>query len=229
MSKSLTGLPNELLEMVLSHLDIKNVKTFALSSKKMYHLTIPRLWSKPRFSRRKDLDFLNKVSKFPICELHTSDFFCNWLEIVALVPQLKVLHIDDEFGHGYGSEDMDEYMTKRRNLSYIKVPVTVHTNAIRSWRNLEHLLCILRSTVNVKDLIIDHWDYDVQPQLSFEDFEKITSEFNISEVNANCLELNSENILDFIKVLKEKNCQVHIARDLFMHMLLIYLLPLIWN
>ena len=90
-------LPNELLKTIITLLDIKGAKNVALCSKRMYDLALERIWSKPRFRGSiKGSLFLEKISKFPIQELHASDFYCRWGQIAAAFPNLKLLHIDGE-------------------------------------------------------------------------------------------------------------------------------------
>ena len=73
----LNVLPNELLHLIISYLDIKSAKHMCLTSKKMNMFALSRLWLKPRFSSMKDLDFLKNIRHFPIFELHSKDFDCS--------------------------------------------------------------------------------------------------------------------------------------------------------
>ena len=68
------SLPDEIIELIISYLEITNAKNFALTSKKMADLATTRLWSKPFYWKTKDLDFLKKISKFPIREERSVSF-----------------------------------------------------------------------------------------------------------------------------------------------------------
>ena len=169
-------------------------------------LGIPRLWSKPRYSKNeKDIDFLHKISNFPIRELHTSDFSCNWLEILGLVPQLRLLHVDTAYYNYHEPEKV--------YLRFLKVPVIVHTKALEIWDNFEQLLDLLCS-IKVKELVIDHEpsfhsSHNRQRNLSIEELKQLASKVVITEVHTNCIEWDSETILDLIKLLSSlKNCRV---------------------
>ena len=121
-------LPNELIRNIISYLDIKCLKQMCLTSKKMHSYAGKRLWSKPRFSSRQDLDFVQKISHFPILELHTNDFKCSWLELLCLVPQLKLLHIDTEKCY-QNAETVQK--SQLRFLTRLPVAVVVHTRAFK--------------------------------------------------------------------------------------------------
>ena len=94
-------LPNELLMHIISYMNLDDAKNVSLTSKKMYSLALERLWSKPRYTPRQELtsrsilSFLRYVSRFPVSELHTREFKCSWLEIMELLPKLKLLHLDN--------------------------------------------------------------------------------------------------------------------------------------
>uniref|UniRef100_A0A7M5WHV2 F-box domain-containing protein n=1 Tax=Clytia hemisphaerica TaxID=252671 RepID=A0A7M5WHV2_9CNID len=206
--ESLDLLPNEILKMVLCSLDLKSAQKFSLTSKRINKLTLSKLWSKPRYTNdSKNLEFLHKISRFPIRELHTRDFKCNWLEMVALVPQLQFLHIDTYYGKFYKPE--------KSMLPFLKVPVIIHTNTfgIKSEQDFDKFLAIL-SSIEVEELIIDHGSYfydskDRQRALSIEEFKLLSERVRISELHVISLDLNEENVKDFMKVLASiKNCTV---------------------
>ena len=57
----------------------------------MRKFALSRIWAEPKISGDRDMDFLERISRFPIQELYTENFdISSWLEIIAFVPQLKV-------------------------------------------------------------------------------------------------------------------------------------------
>ena len=191
-------MPNELLQCIISYLDIKAAKNISLTSKKMNSLTLERLWSKPRYSKPKDKDFLQKISRFPITELHVVDFDCNWIEVNFFVPQLKLLHIDN-----FRNQRRIETPMKSC-LRFLKLPLSVHTNffGLSNRRDFNQLLEILE-TVNVKELFIDHFDWDGSSQrpCPLDWFKTVASKFNIPQVMTICLGIYEQNVCDYIRSL----------------------------
>ena len=88
--------PDELLQLIVSHLSTASAKSICLTSRKMRDLTLPRIWSKPNYFKYRvhNIDFLHKISRFPINELHSKNFDCSWMEIIGFLPKLKLLHVD---------------------------------------------------------------------------------------------------------------------------------------
>ncbi|XP_066934932.1 uncharacterized protein [Clytia hemisphaerica] len=201
-------LPNELWKLVISYLDLKSAQNIALTSKKMHQLSMMRLWSKPRYTKNtKDIAFLHKISNFSIRELHTSDFSCKWLEILGLVPQLRLLHVDNAFNYHFKPD--------KAYLRFLKISVIVHTKALEIWENFEELLDILCS-IKIQSLVIDHDSRyyqreNLQRYLTFEEFKLLSSKVCISEVHTDCIEWDSGNILDFIELLSTmRDCSVYL-------------------
>ena len=202
-------LPNELLHTIISYLDIKSAKQMSLASKKMHSLALSRIWSKPRFSwSPKDVNFLQKISKFPISELHTQDFNCTWLELVALVPGLKLVHVTEPCCF---STYKASTPTSSR-LCFLKVPTIVHTKAMK-FQKQEHfsdLLEIIKS-INVKELVLDHYEFrdNENVRISIQQFKKFIGKVRISEISMDCLQVNDENAVEYIRLLaKMKNCRL---------------------
>ena len=158
MEMDFTTLPIEIIETIISFLDIDAAKNMSLTSKNMYSLTLPRLWAKPNFTELKGADFLEEISKFPVGELHTRTFIdCSWMEVAYLVPQLKLLHIDQ----------LDKVKIAPPSpfdsaLRFLKVPVVLHTDALHlsTQEHFDDLLQIIKK-IQVKELIIDHSRFDL--------------------------------------------------------------------
>ena len=165
-----------------------------------------RLWSKPRFSSRQDLDFVQKISHFPILELHTNDFKCSWLELLCLVPQLKLLHIDTEKCYQNAETVQESHL---RFLTRLPVAVVVHTRAFKvvEYNDIFQLYQTMKS-INVQSMVIDH-----QTHLwSFELFRMFVDQFPISKISMNCFEMNEGNVVDYIKTISNiKDCEVILA------------------
>ena len=90
-------LPTELLKTIITFLDdVDDAKNLSQTSKRLYDLTLERIWSKPRFYE-KDSSFLEKISNYPIKELYTSDFNCSWADIAQVISGLGLLHIDKKY------------------------------------------------------------------------------------------------------------------------------------
>ena len=201
-------LPNELLQTIISYLDIKSAKQMSLTSKKMHSFALSRIWSKPRYPQTKDIDFLEKISKFPISELHTLDFNCTWFELVTLVPGLKLLHVDEP---KYLVTNHKVTDPSKSRLSFLKVPTIVHTKAMKFQKqeHFSHLSEIIES-INVKELVIDHSEfYEKNIRISFEQFKKFVGKVKIPEISMDCLQMNDENAEEYIKLLATfKNCRL---------------------
>ena len=124
-------LPDEVIKKIISYLAIDDAKSIALSSKKIYSLSMTRLWTNRgklnigRYNTR-DLDFLYKinVTELPIREAHCRNFDCSWLEVVSLLPQLQLLHVDIK------QDDRERQCPQDSQLTYLKVPIVLHTCAL---------------------------------------------------------------------------------------------------
>ena len=207
MTLDFNKLPNELIKMLISYLDIRSAQNVALTSKKMHELTMERLWSKPRYTKdERDLEFLHQISHFPICVLHTRDFDCNWLEILGLVPQLQLLHVDTRLSYFVRIETL-------RYLRLLKVPLIVYTEALEIPENFDQLLDSL-APIHVEKFILNHEskfynDENRQRTITIAEFRKLSEKVNVAEVNSMCLQINDENVLDFINILASiQNCRV---------------------
>ena len=165
---------NELLHTIISYLDIKSAKQLSLTSTRIYSLALSRIWSKPRYSKLKDINFLQKISKFPISELHTGDFDCSWLEIHYMIPQLKLLHVDLP----RNKYDQTELCMNSR-LRFLNLPTIVHTHAfqIAEQEHFEQLLDIVE-TINVKEMVIDGF----KDRWSCEQLQMFVGKVHISEI-----------------------------------------------
>uniref|UniRef100_A0A7M5V8S1 F-box domain-containing protein n=1 Tax=Clytia hemisphaerica TaxID=252671 RepID=A0A7M5V8S1_9CNID len=205
-------LPNELLRTVISYLDIKSAKQMSLVSKRMYSFALQRIWLKPRYSwPAKEIDFLEKISQFPISELHTGDFDCTWFELITLVPRLKLLHVT-------APKQLSQYRIKTPKMSrlrLLKVPTIVYTKALELSEQ-EHFsqLSEIIELIDVKELIIDrscpvYDDGKSSIRFSFPNFEMLVGKVRISEIWMDCLEINDQNAEEFIILLATiKNCRL---------------------
>ena len=197
----LNSLPAEILDIIISYLNVEDAKEMSLTSKKMYSLTLSRIWSKPKFEDDKvyEIAFLQKISKFPILELHAKNFDCSWLEIAALVPHLKLLHLDITRGG-------KRFSPKESRLPYLKIPVTIYTNTFTLIEN-EHFDDLLEiiDTAPVKEMVIDHRSL----YLPLERLKKLVGKVDVIQLSTNCVDLNSENVVDFVDIVTTfKNCKV---------------------
>ena len=123
----------------------------------MYSLSLERIWSKPRCKEQcqtaqSSYIFLQRTLGFPIHELHACDFKCSWLEIQGIVPNLKLLHLDSHLYNSSSPEDTQ--------LPFMKIPVVLYTKAFKlsQAKHLDQLFEIIGS-INVKEMIIDHYSY----------------------------------------------------------------------
>ena len=100
-------------------------------------------------------------------------------------------------------------------LPFVKVPVIVHTNTfgIEETEDFEKFLAILCS-IEVKELVIDHSSYfyssnNRQRAFCIEEFKMLTRMVYISEIHVTCIDLNEENVREFISILATiKGCRV---------------------
>uniref|UniRef100_A0A7M5VDP0 F-box domain-containing protein n=1 Tax=Clytia hemisphaerica TaxID=252671 RepID=A0A7M5VDP0_9CNID len=201
-------LPNELLRTVISYLDIKSAKQMSLVSKRMYSFALQRIWLKPRYSKPKDIDFLQKLSKFPIRELRTRDFECSWMEILYLVPQLKLLNIE---------LPMDKYreaeIPLQSRLRFLRLPVIVHTSAfeLTEQDHFDQLLKIVE-TINVKEMVIDSPSYNLTTLWSYDQLKMFFGKVHISKISVGCLSITKENAKDFFRMLSVIDCWITLSQ-----------------
>ena len=203
-------LPNELLNKIVSYLDIYSAKQISLTSKRMHKFAISRLWAKPEWFQAKDMDFLEKISNFPIQELTTWNFIdCSWLEILALVPQLKLLIINSS------GADRTPQESQLRHLK--RLPLVIHTISFKMIHNEDIVqLCQIMETLNVHRLIIDHCSYaQTLFRWSFSQFKMFIGKFPIYEITTDCFDLNESNVVEFIHIVAGiENCRVLIRRTM---------------
>ena len=195
--------------MIISYLKKKDAQALALTSKRMYDLTLNRLWSKPSYKYTKDLDFLKKISKFPIQELRMGDFHYNGDEIsvineeiiIKIVPQLKLLHMDWDFRY---------ILTEPEYITCASVPLILHTKVlwIHDEDDFNGFLKMMKKCVIAK-LIVDHSDdYDML-LWSPEQLSKVVGQ-TATEVCVNSLDINEETIEKFWQILStSKNCKLY--------------------
>uniref|UniRef100_A0A7M5X9I4 F-box domain-containing protein n=1 Tax=Clytia hemisphaerica TaxID=252671 RepID=A0A7M5X9I4_9CNID len=185
-------IPVELKKMIISYLDTESTKNIALTSKELKQIAYEKLWSNPTFTHpEKDIDFLLKISHLPIRELNVKDFSCSWVEIVGMVPDLNLLHIDTWNKHR---------APLKTQLRHLKVPVAVHTNAFKfKGDRFDHFLEILE-TISVKELIIDHYN-SLDEIWTFQQFKLVADKFHIPSVSMSCFDITENNILDYINLL----------------------------
>ena len=202
----LNDLPNELLKMVIFYLDKKDAKNLALASQRMRKLTLERLWSKVSYKEHKNLSFLKQISHFPIDELRTSDFKCEWKDIIETIPRLKRLHID--WGMNYLSWS-PKILLKLQNVSLI-----VHTKVlnIRSDEEFDQLLEAI-DACSVIELIVNH---EVKKkQWSPELLRKLVGKVHISEINTTCLKFTEDNVEEFCQIISSlTNCRIRFPHEM---------------
>ena len=194
------NLPNELVKMVISFLDKKDAKQFALTSKKMHQLTLDRLWSKPVYQKLKSLLFLKRISRFPIKELRVGDFKCKAEEIIEKITSLKRLYLN------LGSECVYVAPSEIKRLN---LPVVVHSKTLKicSKSDFDLLLDTLETGL-IKELIIDY-HHSRTLRLSPELLKMLVSKVYISEISVNALRFTSENVEQFCQIFSSmKNCQI---------------------
>ena len=113
-------LPHEILNRIISFIDIKGAKSLSQTSKQMHELALSRIWSKPSFAFFKNLEHLKKISKFPIKELRTGPFKdCSLVDFVKTLPQLNPLHVSTR--SYFDVEEFDK----------VTIPMILYTDAIK--------------------------------------------------------------------------------------------------
>ena len=140
-------LPNELLKEIISHLAIADAKNLSLTCKRMYSLSLERIWSKPVFklealTKNLDLEFLKKVSHLPIIEICPRYFKCSLKDISKTIPSLKCLNVEEWFLRRYNLEELDS----------VEIPMKLSTMAIKEDGKLSLFNQMLK-LINSKELI----------------------------------------------------------------------------
>ena len=196
-------MPIELKKMIVSYLDTKSCRNIALTSNEMKRLAYEKIWSKPKFYKTKDIDFLGNISHLPIRELNVGDFSCSWVEIVGMVPSLQLLHVN-----------LDSYERRKpfdTQLRHLRVPVVVYTNSFQLREDFDNFVTNLEF-ITVKEIIIDHSIDGIK--FSFEQFTLLATRFNITILEVACLDITDTNVYDFFDVLKKlQNCKVKLAGE----------------
>ena len=153
------------------------------------------------------MDFLEKICHFPIQELDTGHFpDCSWLEMIGLVPQLKILRI--------GSVGTTK-TPQESQLRYLKhLPLIIHTKSFKINENEDIVqLCQIMETVNIRSLIIDHYDERNQCRWSLSQFKMCVGKFPIYEMITDCFDIDENNIADFLHVIAGiKGCRVSLQQ-----------------
>uniref|UniRef100_A0A7M5V4Q0 F-box domain-containing protein n=1 Tax=Clytia hemisphaerica TaxID=252671 RepID=A0A7M5V4Q0_9CNID len=209
------NLPNELISNIISYLDIKSAKQISFTSKKLRTLALQRMWSKPRFNRHnKDMDFVQQISRFPIREIHTRQLSCcSWLELVAMLPHLKLLHIDTV---NYYEKAVTAQQSQLRFIT--QLPVVVNTNAFKMTNNGEIMqLYECMKSINVERMIINHDCFRyTQHRWTFDQFKMFADKFSISFLVVDCIFVNEENVEDFIRTVAHLGkCKVVLKEPIY--------------
>ena len=194
------SLPNELMQMILSYLSIKDAKSLSQTSKQMHTLNLSKIWKCPRFKKISINDFEKVLTKFPMEEIHTSDFDVNFeaKKTWEFFSRFKLLHIDHK----------DELpLCDLMKISFTG-ELVVHTRSlkIKDKNDFELFVDFVKSN-NVTRLIIDHeynWkiDFELQNQRpwTLDELKFISERIHISEVAAHCLDIGVDNFADFVDV-----------------------------
>ena len=199
----LSFLPNELLEMLISYMDIQDAKRLSQTSKRMYQLTLSRIWSKPSFKVFKTPDFLQKISKFPVKCLGTRSFQdCFLMMFEKSFPQLDKLYVNSS--KNFKVEDFDK----------VGLRMILHTEAIQFTPRTHYFTQIMKilTSTDVKQLYLNHdVDYlnERNGRLSLDQLEELNQTVPIVSLSVDCIDVNENNLAQFIKVLAGfKNCEV---------------------
>ena len=189
-------LPIELKKIIVTHLDLESLKNISQTSKELRDIAYEKLWLKPRFSWwNADTDFVDKISHFPICELHMEDFNCSLIKIVTTFPDLKMLYLDNIYGFE-GNRKCDF-----SHLKYcLKIPLVIHTNALdwRTGETCEDFVSICKS-LTVKEIHLDRQPVfnESHPLWTFEDVQLLT-EIPLT-IHTNIFDWENENFESFFE------------------------------
>uniref|UniRef100_A0A7M5V837 F-box domain-containing protein n=1 Tax=Clytia hemisphaerica TaxID=252671 RepID=A0A7M5V837_9CNID len=203
-------LPDEILEIIIAFSEKEDAKALSRTSKRMYNLTIERIWSKPRFYGKRNHSFLTKITKFPIKELHTNEFNCLWSNICDIISGLDLLHIDND--------DDDETFEDRLDdiCEIAKPPIVLHTNALNmKYRDDFNLFLneILGGACSIRKLIINHkFNSDERRNCAWspKQLEMVSEKVFIEEILSSSLSITDFD--ELVKVLcKLKGTRVNIS------------------
>ena len=148
---SMDVLPNEILYKIVKHLGIKDTKNISETSRRLYDNTLEQIWCTPRFhGNQNDRSFLERISEFPIKELHTSDFNCCWTDIAETMPDIELLRIDNE--------TRDTFPNIVEELCSIEIPFVLHTKALnmKTSEDFDYFVEEIVESCPINELIIDH-------------------------------------------------------------------------
>ena len=104
----LEDLPNEIIQIIVSNVTVKDAKNFALCSKRMNRLSLDRIWNCPSIDHQLGL---KEFIQFPIRKICSSQlsFSIKNKESWQSLKKLKTIHTDQK--EEISAEDM--------NLKYI--------------------------------------------------------------------------------------------------------------
>uniref|UniRef100_A0A7M5UKL4 F-box domain-containing protein n=1 Tax=Clytia hemisphaerica TaxID=252671 RepID=A0A7M5UKL4_9CNID len=204
-------LPDEILEIIIAFSEKEDAKALSRTSKRMYNLTIERIWSKPRFYGRRDHSFLTKITKFPIKELHTNEFNCLWSNICDIVSGLELIHIDNNNNNATFEDGFDDI------CEIAKPPIVLHTNALNmKYRDDFDLFLneILGGVCSIRKLIINHkFSSDERRNCAWspKQLEMVSEKVFIEEILLSCLSITDFD--ELVKILcKLKGTRVNILK-----------------
>ena len=196
----LNQLPNELVQMILSYLSIKDTKKMSQTSKRMHSLTLSKIWKCPRFRKEMSLDMFKSLLSLPIEEIHTCDFNVNFKAKKSweIFSQFKLLHIDHK----------DELpLSDIMKISFTG-EIVVHTRSlkIKDQSDFKLFVDFIKSN-NATRLIVDHeydWKVDFESQnqrpWTLDELKFVSERIHISEVAAYSLDIDENNFADFVDV-----------------------------
>ena len=163
------------------------------------------------------MEFLGNICHFPIQELNTWYFSdCSWLELLGLLPQLKVLRL---------ASIITEVTPQESQLRYLKrLPLIIHTISFKMTENEDIVqLCQIMETLNVRRMIIDHSFGDGHCRWSLSQLKMFADKFPISQLTSDCIDINEDNVAEFIRIVAGiKGCrlilqQLLISEDFVYH------------
>ena len=194
-------LPNELMQMILSHVSIRDAKNFSQTSKRMHSLTLSKIWKCPRFKTKISLKELKRIPKYPIEEIHTSDFDVDFNDKKSweIFSRFKLLHVDHK--DKLSLSDLIEVAFTGELVVHSKSLTIMEKN---DFQDLLKFVCCNK----VRSLIINHefeWDsvgcdFEKHRPWSLVELKLVSENSYISEVSFNCLGIDSSNFDDFVEL-----------------------------
>eukprot|EP00111_Clytia_hemisphaerica_P006007 TCONS_00017371-protein len=213
-------LPNEILKLIVSFLSKEDAKKVSLTSKKMYDLTLDRIWYKikPKYHLFGDkigiseeirtVGFFKKLSHLPIREISIY-YFPKWSckKVHKAFPLLKLLHFDR-----LESSTVLGFNTKY--FSQFKMPMVIYTHMLEvsNQSHFDELLQVMK-TCNVVKFVINHFcEYRDTYQIRWSpvQLETIINAVPKITISLDCLALTRKNAKQFYKsISRNKNCKVY--------------------